>query len=281
MENQVKFINCNDLEIMASVEGKVTEKHAFYHPAIVLIYLKKGTLHIEINKQKISIPKDNFILINRFTQGFMHKTWTEEEQEAQMYAFILADKFVDKVRRNFTLNTVKNSNGVDPLYILPPNHILNGLFDSIFSYINEYQELDTQLVELKTLEAMMGILKFHPECHVLFQQEFDNQEFNLQQFIETNYMYNVPLNRLAEMSGKSLSTFCREFKAIYNEPPHRWIKKRRLLKAKELLLNTNRRPSEFYLELGFESLAHFSRTFKKEFGVTLTDFRKSNHAKIN
>ncbi|MFK7906160.1 MAG: helix-turn-helix domain-containing protein [Chitinophagales bacterium] len=281
MVNRIKYINSNDLEIMVSVEGQFTDKHPFYYPSIVLVYMKKGKLHIESGSEMRLVERGNFALVDKFTDGLMHKSWTAEEGEAHMYAFILQNQFIEKVKQRLSQKSVKKPDKADAIYILPPNLILKGLFDSIVTYVHEAEGLDTQLVELKTLEAMMGILKFHPECHALFQRENSSEKVNLQLLIENNYMYNLSLSKLAEMSGRSLSTFSRDFKSIYHESPHRWIRKRRLLKAKELLVNTNRKPSEFYLELGFESLAHFSRAFKKEFGVTLTDFRKNNHSKIN
>lgn len=280
MINQIKYINCNDLEIVASVEGQVVEKHPFYYPAIVLLYVKKGAIHLELDKRNEMVERGNFLLINKYTNGFMHKSWTVEEREAKVYALIFHQKFIEKVKQQFIQNSVSANEEIRSTYILPPNHILRGLFDSILRYIDQEQELDTNLVELKTLEAMMGILNFHPECYPLFQQEYDQEKIDLRQLVENNYMYNVPLSKLAELSRRSLSTFSRDFKAIYGESPHRWIRKRRLLKAKDLLLNTNRKPVEFYMEIGFESLAHFSRAFKKEFGITLTDFRKNNRSKI-
>ena len=279
MANQIKYISSGDLEIMVSVEGQATDRHPFYYPAIVLVYMKKGTLHIELEEETQIVERGNFALIDKFTHGLMYKSWTAQEGEAHMYAFVLQNQFIEKVKQR--LKTSLQSHPMQSVYILPPNLILNGLFDSVVTYVHQAEGLDKQLVELKTLEAMMGILKFHPECHALFQQENSSEKIGLQLLIENNYMYNLPLSKLAELSGRSLSTFRRDFKSIYNEPPHRWIRRRRLLKAKELLLNTNRKPSEFYLELGFESLAHFSRAFKKEFGLTLTDFRKNNHSKIN
>lgn len=280
MLNQIKFIECNDLEIIVSIEGQAVDKHPFYYPAIVLIYARKGKLILEVDKRTETVETGNSILINKYVHGFMRKSWTVEEGQANMYAFIFHQSFVEKVKKRFHQHAGSMTNGTENTYVLPPNPILTGLFESIASYIRNEQALDPHLVELKTMEAMMGILNFHPECHPLFFQEANQEKVDLQQLIENNYMYNLPLNKLAELSGRSLSTFSRDFKAIYKESPHRWIRKRRLLKAQELLLNTNRKPVEFYMELGFESLAHFSRAFKKEFGITLTEFRKSNHSEL-
>jgi len=280
MRYHVKYISCDDMEIMASIEGKEVNRHSFYHPSMILFFVKKGSLILEVNDQTHITERGNFLLLNKFSNGFMQKTWTAEEGEALVYAIVFHQKFIEKVKKQLRIATNHPQQKIKAAYNLPPNHILIGLFDSIATYIDQEKDIDTHLVELKTLEAMMGVLRFHPECHALFHPKTLSQKVDLQLLVENNYMYNLPLSKLAEISGRSLSSFTRDFKAIYHESPHKWIRKRRLIKARELLLNTNRKPVEFYMELGFESLAHFSRAFKQEFGMTLTDFRKSNHSKI-
>lgn len=279
MVNQIKYIDCEDLKVMASIEGQTQNKHPFYQPAIVLFYIKKGTMIVETDGQTERVTKGNFLLLNRYSHGFMEKSWTPEEGNAHVFAFAFHQRFIEKVKNQFP-EKLSNYQAVKSTYVLPPNHVLKGLFDSLFGYIQQKGPLDTSLIELKTLEGMMGVLNFHPECHPVFNQELSSEKVNLPQLIENNYMYNISLKDLADLSGRSLSTFSRDFKAIYKESPHRWIRKRRLIRAKELLLNTNRKPIEFYLDLGFESLAHFSRAFKKEFGMTLTDYRKNNQSRI-
>jgi AraC-like DNA-binding protein len=47
--------------------------------------------------------------------------------------------------------------------------------------------------------------------------------------------------------------------------------KKRLQEAHFLIEKKNKRPSEIYLDLGFETLSHFSFAFKKQFGLTPTE----------
>lgn len=54
-------------------------------------------------------------------------------------------------------------------------------------------------------------------------------------------------------------------------PPRQWLKDKRLMEAKHIIESKNRKPSSFYLELGFESLSHFSYSFKKKFGNAPTE----------
>ena len=55
---------------------------------------------------------------------------------------------------------------------------------------------------------------------------------------------------------------------VFNETPHRWIMRKRLNYAHNLLLQGKNSPSEVYVQSGFEDLAHFSRAFKKQFGIS-------------
>jgi AraC-like DNA-binding protein len=47
----------------------------------------------------------------------------------------------------------------------------------------------------------------------------------------------------------------------------------RVEKAKNLLLNPNLRISEIAYEVGFQSLTHFNRVFKRVVGQSPTDYR--------
>jgi len=56
-------------------------------------------------------------------------------------------------------------------------------------------------------------------------------------------------------------------KRFFHSPPSRWLLEHRLKEAYYLISEKRIRPSEAYLEVGFESLSHFSNTFKRLYGV--------------
>jgi AraC-like DNA-binding protein len=53
-------------------------------------------------------------------------------------------------------------------------------------------------------------------------------------------------------------------------PPRQWLQTKRLNEARRLIEEKRQKPSAIYLDLGFESLAHFSASFKKKFGKSPT-----------
>ncbi|MBS1564016.1 MAG: helix-turn-helix transcriptional regulator, partial [Bacteroidetes bacterium] len=91
-------------------------------------------------------------------------------------------------------------------------------------------------------------------------------KIDLEQFMLRNFYFNVPVERFARLTGRSLAGFKRDFKKAFGTSPRQWLQEKRLTEARHLIENKNRKPSAIYLDLGFESLSHFSHSFKKRFG---------------
>ena len=64
--------------------------------------------------------------------------------------------------------------------------------------------------------------------------------------------------------------------ARFGMPPNKLILGKRLEMAYEKLSHDDVRPSDIYWELGFETLAHFSRRFKDKYGVPPSCVKKDN-----
>ena len=269
----MKTIECEQMQIAASVEALLVEPHTIYYPSNVLIYLQEGQMTLERNEEVYIIAKGSFALIRKYTNGQCFKTWGEGESCARMIAFVLQDEFLQKVIQNLPVqsNTLER---VECVVHLPYNTLLKGLMDSIWAYVEGNLTLDRQMVELKTMEALMAIAQSRPDLLTVLKEYTRPERADLESFMQHNFIYNIPLEKLARMAGRSLSTFNREFKAIYQQSPHKWIKQQRLEMAKRLLIQTQKTPSDVYLEVGFEDLAHFSRSFKMYFGKNPSEIKK-------
>jgi transcriptional regulator GlxA family with amidase domain len=106
----------------------------------------------------------------------------------------------------------------------------------------------------------------------------DNFHASISATVEQNILKSISLYQLAVLSGRSLSSFRRDFLAIYNMPPSQWIRQKRLEKAKELLTSTSLSVTDICYDTGFENIAHFSKIFKSQFGYCPTDFRQQRVA---
>lgn len=154
---------------------------------------------------------------------------------------------------------------------LTGNRFLKAFFDSLLPYVDHPNKLTGKIAELKTYEAIELLL----QAGDVFQSFlFDFQEphkIDLETYMNHHYKYNIPLSSFAKLTGRSLSTFKRDFSKIFEMTPEKWLQQKRLEQAHYLISKKKQRPSNVYLEVGYENLSHFSFSFKKEFGLTPTE----------
>ncbi len=79
---------------------------------------------------------------------------------------------------------------------------------------------------------------------------------------------------LARIAVMSEAHFIRTFGATFGETPHRYLQRRRIERAMDLLRTSERRVSEICLDVGFTSLGTFSRTFRAVVGEPPSAYRR-------
>ncbi|HEY7935399.1 MAG TPA: helix-turn-helix transcriptional regulator [Solirubrobacteraceae bacterium] len=78
---------------------------------------------------------------------------------------------------------------------------------------------------------------------------------------------------LARLAHVSQAHFARQFRATFGESPHRYLQRRRVERAMELLRETDRPVTEICFDVGFNSLGTFSRTFRGIVGEPPSAYR--------
>jgi AraC-like DNA-binding protein len=93
------------------------------------------------------------------------------------------------------------------------------------------------------------------------------------QYIQDHYHEELSLGQVAVAVHTSTFYFCKLFKKATGINFTEFVSRTRTEKAKNLLLNPNLRVSEIAFEVGFQSLTHFNRIFKKIVGQSPTEYR--------
>jgi AraC family transcriptional regulator, exoenzyme S synthesis regulatory protein ExsA len=164
---------------------------------------------------------------------------------------------------------------------LPPPHAAgivpfakSPLLDSFFASLLPYSELENKLPEklvtVKTEEAIEILRSLNKDSDGVLSDFSEVGKINLADFMETNYMFNISLAKFSQLTGRSLTTFKRDFKKTFQRSPQRWLTQKRLELAHYQLTQKGKKPVELYQEAGFENLSHFSYAFKKRFGYSPT-----------
>jgi AraC family transcriptional regulator len=96
--------------------------------------------------------------------------------------------------------------------------------------------------------------------------------------LHANLAEDVTLSRLAALVGLSTNHFCSAFKNSMGEPPHRYLTRLRIERAKELLASGGESMTQVALAVGFGSSAHFATAFRKQLGTSPTEYRRNRRA---
>lgn len=176
------------------------------------------------------------------------------------------------ILRNF-YNTVNVTAKVTPVPAIRSyrNHpLLESCLASVVPYFNVTEPFPRPLALLKITEAISILRTIDPDIDGVLANFDDPHKVELIRYMEKNYMFNMTLEKFAYLTGRSLTTFKRDFKKAFNTTPQRWLTQKRLELAHYQLAEKKKKAIEVCFETGFENLSHFSYAFRKHFGYAPT-----------
>jgi len=181
----------------------------------------------------------------------------------------------EKLKQYYQVNgiTAEASRRHQPL-VFEDHPLLKSLFNSLQPYFELSDALPPDIAGYKIEEAIRILRAIDPETDGLLGHFEAPGKPDLASFMEQNFMFNLPLEKFGYLTGRSLTTFKKDFKKAFGSSPGRWLTSKRLELARYQLVEQQRKPSEVYLDTGFENLSHFSFAFKKQFGYSPMQVRK-------
>jgi len=84
----------------------------------------------------------------------------------------------------------------------------------------------------------------------------------------------LDVSAVAARAGYSRYHFVRLFREVYGETPGAYLARRRIERAQDLLRTANLTVTEICMLVGFTSLGTFCTRFKRQTGMTPTEFRR-------
>ena len=91
--------------------------------------------------------------------------------------------------------------------------------------------------------------------------------------LDRRFAQRLDVPAMARVAHVSPAHFSRQFRQTFGETPHRYLQRRRVERAMELLRETDRPVTEICLDVGFNSLGTFSRTFRDVVGESPSAYR--------
>jgi AraC-like DNA-binding protein len=208
------------------------------------------------------IPRNQLAtIINYPKNGLPHKT-------------VVMHLTTDRLKLYFEKRAVHQASQQESKIYTFNNHpLLASCMASLIPYFDVKGELPEDLASLKIAEAISILRYIDPSVDGILANFYAPGKIDLVNFMQRNFRFNMPLERFGYLTGRSLSTFNRDFKKLFHTTPQHWLTNKRLELSYYYLTEKKKKPTAVYLEVGFEDLSHFSFSFKKKYGVSPNQLR--------
>lgn len=227
------------------------------------MYLLKGSMKAYDGNKQYWVQSGDYYIARK--NHFIRYTKYKEDEQFKKIIITLDEPFLKQFFERHPFR-ITPSETPDAFLFLNESKLMGSYIQSLEPYYSNGQELDATFADIKREELLLIILTSEPMLANVFFNFGVPQKIDLETFMNRNFRFNVSLERFAFMTGRSVSSFKRDFLKIFGMTPGTWLKKKRLEEAFFQISTQHQKPSDVYLEVGFEDLSHFSYAFKKEFG---------------
>lgn len=190
-------------------------------------------------------------------------------------AAIVSDAMEEKIEvpcRQCGVCPVKRFQKIDKTEALP------FYFQIVKGFLGSGAKINEKTIRDLLLTALLYILFKNPNRCIIGKmlggKETDEEKFKI--IIYSNIFTDIEIEELAKMTGLSQSLFKRKFKNLFGMSPHIWVNRERLKYSKFLLRATKETVDDIGKECLFPNVSHFSRCFKKEYGISPLQYRALN-----
>lgn len=232
-----------------------------HYPYFILEYPTKGRCRLDINGQEHLLKKN---VIGGFSPSCSHHYLADDKQPMEHLFIAFTGK---KAAALFERSTLL-ANGVIEIANLPDIDFLmqtiikKGLAGSTYS-----NDLCNHYLHLLLLELSEQAPLIHETSASM------NTFLECKRFIEENYSWLLSAKVVADECNISLRHLTRIFKQYGEQPPHEYITRLKMNKARVLLASSNDSVKSIASKIGYEDPYHFSRNFKKYYLVSPKQFR--------
>ncbi len=208
-----------------------------------------------------------------------HRVFKIDDGEFCALIIFMPDEFIASALKN-ELDTLEKwpkmdeSEAVIPLRL---DQTLIDYFGSLLNYFSQTTPPSKSLLKLKFKELILNIIgsNKNPLVTEYFRMVVANKKKDMRSIMEEHFFFNLKMEEFADMTGRSLASFRRDFKKHFGIPPGKWLKKKRLEYAKFLLKTTELNVNEIALDSGFENTSHFIKAFKEIYDLTPLKYKKA------
>jgi AraC family transcriptional regulator, exoenzyme S synthesis regulatory protein ExsA len=251
---------------------EVYQNTAFLHTNC-LIYVLEGYKRLHFSNETVTVGSGKLLLIK--SGLYVMSGFIPEGLDYQAVIIYCSDEAVRKFCLKYFPAQERTSNKASSYLTIQTNELLDSFRDQYLGYFNkEFSNLEA-ILQVKLHELLLLLLSGEnkEEVKTWLQTIAFEQPVEIYHIVKKHLFHQLTLEEFAKLSGRSLASFKRDFQAHYHTSPKKWIHRQRLIHSRMLLQTGNQNVSEVAYASGFENIPYFTRSFKKEFGVTPSQAR--------
>ena len=230
--------------------------HTFMYLVAGSMIIYDGSKEYHIKRGDYGIGRRNYL--SRYTKQ------TDNGDFRKIY-IVFEQDFLKEFNETFKHEAIHKASN-EAIIRLQKGKLIDNFVQSLLPYFNENGLIDGDFLNIKRTELLLVLLKTNPALADVFFDFSAPEKIDLERFMNQHYKFNVSIERFAYLTGRSLSAFKRDFEKVFKATPSHWLVQKRLEEAHYLLCKKGKKPSDIYLDLGFENFSHFSFAFKKLYG---------------
>lgn len=239
-----------------------------------LLYIDRGEIEFDLGNGYEWIAEGTFLI---FRPGDPHTSRIRKDRDDNHYWVYFSGTAVESILRGLGLFDKKLIRvGKDQKIIDMYEEIIREL---LYRSPGFEEAINSKIIGLLTYAARSsGAVNLVPnqnDC-IIVGTMWDERISQAMREIQVNNEHFYTVDELAGICHLSKYYFCRIFVKATGLAPHRYLLLMKLDKARSMLSDTDMTVSEIALKLGFSNVTILRRAFRREYGMTPSEFRESS-----
>ncbi|RBW69513.1 AraC family transcriptional regulator [Bacillus taeanensis] len=248
------------------------------------IYVKSGTLHMTEDKQAYSISEGEYIILLPGLEHFGHQVCAEDTSIYWLHFSMDDYQIVNKQSIDWSDIIKRESSFTES--------------DYFNFYLPRYGKFQSKMALEQQLKSLIALNKVaSPEERLKQQTLFYDFIIQLQkdaihipsaaeqvtskviEYLQKNYHQSIKMDDLSKALLYHPDYIVRSMKKTIGISPMQYLTQYRLFIAKQELVNSSNKISAIANKIGIDDSAYFSKLFKKEVGVSATQYQRLSKRK--
>ena len=271
-----------------------SEVHCGRHPGLLSVKMARNGQEVyEVGRNQVAVDSDSYLILN---DGQEYSSRIESETPVESFSVFFSPDFAfDTLRSLITphdqlLDLPKTS--AQPVTFFQHRYdsepTLLPALDMLRQTIaqSEYSNLWLEEQFHQVLEQMLHVhrkvcdqIENLSGVRASTRLELYQRAHQARDYMEANLTQPIGIAEISSHACLSSHHFLRTFKQVFNETPHQYLMRRRLDRARHLLLHTDHSITEICILVGFESLGSFSWLFRQRVGLPPETYRRQQRSR--